>query len=323
MHLAIRCGRRTTITLITSVLATTIGCSDAFSPSFLSLFGSSESGGLGSISTPTGHNPVLFDNEARISDSVFRFLIQGDTVVREEVVDEIQRFNPSKSDAEIAQILQNIQDEQPANLDELNLPPRVRLTVDVTNVDGGVQRLELLDGLRLVRGEELLGGSENLTDLPPALEENSGDTFIVQCDIASIEIIRIEVYTPVVVRQLNTILTENVFVEQCAAFDPPAYEVLEADVLNLVTETITFEQNYDPRRFPPALDNISCGGVLTVELTGDLTLPFKDIPNGCEPNRNPPASGRSPAFFVDNQFGQQEGLRIPGRYSVTINTRDE
>ena len=70
----------------------------------------------------------------------------------------------------------------------------------------------------------------------------------------------------------------------------------------------------------PALTTLQCGGVVLAQLNGDLTLPFRDLPTDCTPTINPPSSGRAPAYFVDDL---EDFLRIPGRYSVSIQVRDQ
>jgi hypothetical protein len=304
-----------------SAVAGGVGCADFLNPSLLRLFETSPAGGGGGgvfagVSAPTGHIPLLFKNSARISDNVFRYVIQGDTVVRPEVVDELLRENPQLSRDEVEDILQAIIDDDPVDLEGLNVPPRVRLTVLVTNVNGGVQRLEFLDGLRVVRQET--GGSNTL---PVDLTENTNDTYIVQCDIVSIIVERIDVFIPVVLRTTAFLIDpdgRNVG-EECIGSAEPVFDDLEADEVFDPTEgQFGTQRNYDPRFFPPPLTTLGCGAVVIIELGGDLFLPFRDVPNDCEPAVNPPADGLVPAFlFFDDETINQ----IPGRYSVKMTIR--
>jgi len=320
-----RSGRRTAILALVAMIAVAggLGCTDFLNPSFLRLLETSPGGGAGGgafagVNLPTGHIPLLFKNSARIADNVFRFVIQGDTVVRPEVVDELLRENPQLSRDEVEDILQAIIDDDPVDLEGLNVPPRVRLTVLVVNVDGGVQRLEFLDGLRVVRSET--GGSATL---PVDLTENSNNIFIVQCDIDSIIIERVDVFIPVVLRTTNFLIDpdgRNVG-EECISSAEPEFNDLEADEVFDPTEgQFQTRRNYDPRFFPPPLTTLQCGPVVIIELTGDLILPFRDVPNDCEPAVNPPADGLVPAFLI---FDDQSINQIPGRYSVKMSIRSQ
>ncbi len=318
-----RSSRRTAVLALGVMIAVAggMGCADFLNPSLLRLFETSPGGGGGGgafagVDPPTGHVPLLFKNTARIADNVFRFVIQRDTVVRPEVVDELLRVNPQLSRDEVEDILQAIIDNDPVDLEGLNVPPRVRLTVLVVNVDGGVQRLEFLDGLRVVREET--GGS---TSLPVDLSENTNNTYIVQCDIASIIIERIDVFVPVVLRRTAFLFDgdgRNIG-EECITFPAPEFDDLQADAVFDPTEgQFGTRRNYDPRFFPPPLTSLQCGVVVILELAGDLFLPFRDVPNDCEPAVNPPADGLVPAsLFFDNETIEQ----IPGRYSVKMTIR--
>ena len=110
-----RSGRRTAVLALGAMVAVAggLGCADFLNPSLLRLFETSADGGnvtFAGVNPPTGHVPILFKNTARIADNVFRFIIQGDTVVRPEVVDELLRENPQLSREEIENILQAIID---------------------------------------------------------------------------------------------------------------------------------------------------------------------------------------------------------------------
>ncbi len=318
-----RSGRRKAVLALVALVAVAggVGCTDFLNPSLLRLFETSPGGGGGGgafagVNPPTGHIPLLFKNTARITDNVFRFIVQGDTVVRPEVVDELLRVNPQLTRDEIEDILQAIIDNDPVDLESLNLPPRVRLTILVVNVDGGVQRLEFLDGLRIVRQET--GGTASL---PVDLQENTNNTYIVQCDIDSIIIERIDVFIPVVLRTTAFLFDPDgrQVGEECINRVEPEFDDLEADeVFDPAEGQFGTRRNYDPRFFPPPLTTLQCGAVVIIELSGDLFLPFRDVPNECEPVVNPPADGLVPAFlFFDDETIDQ----IPGRYSVKMSIR--
>ena len=319
-----RSGRRAIVLSLGAMVAVAggVGCADFLSPSFLRLFETSPGGGAATfagVNAPTGHVPILFKNSARIADNVFRFIIQGDTVVRPEVVDELLRENPQLSREEVENILQAIIDDDPVDLESLNLPPRVRLTIQVLNVDGALQRLEFLSGLRLVRPET--GGGFGADSLPVELRENSNNTFIVQCDIDTIFIERIDVFVPVVIRRNQIITNPNSgdFTEVCVNLRAPAFDLLEADGdFDSGSDTFGTLRNYNPRFFPTPLTNLQCGAVVIVELAGGLFLPFRDVPNECEPAVNPPANGLIPAYLIDDQDTINQ---VPGTYSVTMTIR--
>ena len=306
-------------------LAGGMGCADFLNPSLLRLFETSADGGnvtFAGVNAPTGHVPILFKNSARIADNVFRFVIQADTSVRPDVVDELLRENPQLSRDAITDILQAIIDDDPVDLEVLNLPPRVRLTLAVVNVDGGVQRLEFLDGLRLVRPETGAGGGLGSSDeLPVDLTENTNDTFIVQCEIDSIFIERIDVFVPVVLRVTTFVIDADGrdLGEECLELNDPAFDNLELDEGFDPSEgTFGTRRNIDPRFFPPPLTTLQCGAVVIVELSGDLFLPFRELPDDCGLEDNPPANGFAPAYLVDDAPTIDA---IPGRYGVKISIR--
>lgn len=299
------------------------GCTDLLNPAFLNIF---DAGGTGEIAftgvdAPTGHVPILFKNNARIADNVFRLVIQADQVVRPEVVDELQRENPQLSREEIEDIVQALIDNDPVDLEGMNVPPRVRLTLAVTNVDGGVQILEFLDGLRLVRDETGIGGGSRL--LPRDLTENTNDTFIVQCEIAQISIVRVDVFVPVRVRRLRDVRDQfgRLIGIACVDKEDAAFETLRPDeAFDPAQGEFGTRRNFDPRFFPLPLTTLQCGAVVIVELTGELFLPFRSDFEGCEMAFNPPASGQLPAFNVDE--GPESQASIPGFYAIKLSVRN-
>lgn len=300
------------------------GCSDLLNPSFLRLFETPGSEGdttFSAVEAPTGHVPILFKNTARLADNVLRFVIQADSVPRPEVVDELLRVNPQLTREAVEALVQALIDGSDVDLEPVNIPPRVRLTVDVTNVDGGVQRLEFLDGLRLARQETQ--GAQGGGPLPQDLTENTNNTFVVQCDIMRIDIVRVDVFIPVILRTIADIFNNNgqIIGEFCTNFLPLIFDDLEADEGFDVGQGEFQElRNYDPRFFPPALTTLQCGAVVVLELTGELSLPFRDVPTDCEPPVNPPADGLVPGFrFVDLEGSNQ----IPGRYGLRIIVRGQ
>ena len=301
-------------------LSGTTGCTDLFNPSFLNIFDSSESGeaAFSGVDAPTGHVPILFRNNARIADNVFRFVIHADTVVRPEVVDELLRENPQMSREEIEDVVQAILDDDPVDLEGMNIPPRVRLTLAVTNVDGGVQTLEFLDGLRLVRAETDAGFGGGT--LPRDLLENTNDTFIVQCEIDQINIVRVDVFVPVVLRITRHIFDQfgNIRDEECFTVIPPHFNDLEADEgFDSGQGEFQIRRNFDPRFFPPPLTTLQCGAVVIIELTGDLFLPFRSGFLGCEA-LNPPVDGMLPALLNIDQVSVEQ---IPGFYGIKLSIR--
>lgn len=311
------------VLLAALTLSGTTGCTDLFNPSFLNIFDASESGeaAFSGVDAPSGHVPILFKNSARIADNVFRLVIQADPVVRPEVVDELQRVNPQLAREEIEDIVQALIDNDPVNLEVMNVPPRVRLTLAVTNVDGGVQTLEFLDGLRLVRDETGIGGGVSL--LPRDLTENTNNTFIVQCDIAQISIVRVDVFVPVVLRRLRDTLDQfgNLLFVDCFDTEPPIFKALLPDEgFDSAQGEFQIRRNFDPRFFPLPLPNLQCGAVVIVELTGELALPFRSDFRGCEMAFNPPADGLLPAFNVDKDFAAE--ARIPGFYAIKLSVRN-
>jgi len=310
------------------------GCADMFSHSFVETFFPDEDGSSAflAVEPPTGHIPIIFVNNARIADDVFTYLTQGDTVVRQEVVDELLRVNPQWTSEDITAVLESILLGNPTNLEDLILPPRVRVTLDVTNSDNGVQTLEFLDGLRLARGEDQVGGTPNIAELPPDLEQNTNSIYVVQCDISSIEIVRIEVFVPVVLRQIETVQDSIpgggvVIYDRCTGFIPPFFDTLLPDTTyDAGSGTYNILRNYDPRFYPEeGIDNIACGAVVQVELSGALSLPFRDVSGDldCLPDINPPANGRVPGYYTDRESDLVEFERIPGRYDVNIRLRDD
>jgi hypothetical protein len=100
---------------------------------------------------------------------------------------------------------------------------------------------------------------------------------------------------------------------------PPDFHLLEQDeAFDPAQGGFDTRHNYDPRFFPPPLTTLQCGAVVIVELVGDLILPFRDIPNDCEPPVNPPANGFAPAYLFTDLDAFDE---IPGRYGVKISIR--
>ncbi len=148
-----------------------IGCSDAFNPSFLRMWetpGAEGTSVFTGVSLPSGHIPILFINDARIADNIFRYVIQQADTPSEDTIQEIIRLNPQLTHDTVETILKAIIADQAVDLQQIeHLPPRVRIRVNVTNVDGGVQQLEFVEGLRLARQEDSVAGTPSSGELPP------------------------------------------------------------------------------------------------------------------------------------------------------------
>ncbi|MCH8913052.1 MAG: hypothetical protein IIA33_05730 [Planctomycetes bacterium] len=143
----------------------------------------------------------------------------------------------------------------------------------------------------------------------------------MQCEIDQINIVRVDVFVPVNLRITRNIFDQfgNIRDEECFSIIPPHFNDLEADeAFDAGQGEFQIRRNFDPRFFPPPLTTLQCGAVVTVELTGDLFLPFRDVPNECEPAVNPPANGLVPAFLF---FDDDTIDKIPGRYGVKISVR--
>ncbi len=299
-----------------------IGCSDAFNPSFLRMWetpGAEGTSVFTGVSLPSGHIPILFINDARIADNIFRYVIQQADTPSEDTIQEIIRLNPQLTHDTVETILKAIIADQAVDLQQIeHLPPRVRIRVNVTNVDGGVQQLEFVEGLRLARQEDSVAGTPSSGELPLELQQRTATKLIPQCELGQIAIDRIDVFVPTILRvihrQFDTI-TGVLIDEVCASFLLPEFDSLALDSGLNANETFDQIHNLDPRFFSPAWPNPQCGGVVVIHLTGDLQLPFRPAPSDCKPVVNPPSDGFVPAY-VDLDTVTQ--MRIPGRYRLQL-----
>lgn len=162
----------------------------------------------------------------------------------------------------------------PSIMETPNIRPRIRVRVLITFTNGGVTTVELVEGTPgIIQGGFDPSAFVDITD---------GDlnNYIIQCDVARVDVISAEVFVPVEFRTFreddtNLIVVGGVLQNQFVVdqTEQPQFLALRRDDLDGFGN-ILVRRNFDVREAPaPALD-LLCGTVVGLELRGQLDVSF-------------------------------------------------
>jgi len=170
-------------------------------------------------------------------------------------------------------VLQRLVDEglDPALLDDPTIRPRVRMQFRITFGNGDVTQIQFDDGSAQI--VDPMASSAVLTDL----DRTELNNFVVQCDVARVELVTLpEVFVPIFF-ETTRIDPDD---ENTPPFrvrvqiDPPQFVRLQRDDVDQFGTIINL-RNLDIRDTPAPADSPNCGSVVTITLSGTLTLPFE------------------------------------------------
>lgn len=236
-------GPRVAILVVTTVLLG-FGC-DAFNPAFVNLVvDPTTAASFTSITNAPGHVVIQVVNAANVDESLVNYLTSlGVTLTANE---------------------------------QLNLHPRIRLRLRVTFTDGTFLTLEFITG------------SEGYVD--PAkkqqaeadLNQNTFDNAVVLCDVASVTLepsSNIEVFVPVdmtmyelvTVNATGDVASQTAF--QSRGTDAFGFRPLQVDQTD-ADGNVTLQRNIGVRDVLAPINNVTCGSVIGLTITGTLSVPF-------------------------------------------------
>jgi hypothetical protein len=217
------------------------GC-QAFNPSFLALFPSSNQASFQTLPNPPGHVVVAFANQAEMDERLIAYL---------------RALIPGLTNAEASQ-----------------LRPRVRMRVRITYIDGTFLTVEFIDGSRVV-------DPRFASQAVPDLNQNDLNNAVALCDVASVQVepgSNIEVFIPVEILQFQLVETTtpgggvDPEFEQRGAL-PPQFRPLEVDTVD-EDGNVVLLQNIGVRDVPSPVPNVICGSIVVITVSGVLTVPF-------------------------------------------------
>jgi hypothetical protein len=226
------------------------GCG-VFSSSFSSLL----DGGTGAIATienAPGHLVIAFVNSAEVDELLLSYLESADG--GSLVLTEVERRQ---------------------------LRPRVRLRATVTFADGTPLAVEFASGSTKLVEPRFAATAQ--TELNQSDVTNS----VVACDVNRVEVQvnTVEVFVPAEWRTFTFVdPTETMpgFLQE-AGRDGPEFVPLQVDDVDATTLTATVQRNISIRDLPSPVDNPTCGAVVTIQLSGVMSVPFIASPDGVVP----------------------------------------
>jgi len=249
-----------------------VGC-DALNPAFVNLIVEDETAAqFTSITNAPGHVVVQVVNAAEIDESLVNFLeSEGLTLTNNEL---------------------------------LRLKPRIRMRLRITFIDGTFQTLEFITGTPNYIDPEFEQQAE--TDL----NQNTFDNAVVLCDVASVDVepgSNIEVFIPAQMTSYELVETSAEGGQVSTEFQPretinPAFRELQVDQTD-ADGNVILEQNIGVRDVIAPINNVTCGSVIGLTISGTLSVPFlRNVDN-------------SPSFDRDDE---QTVGRIGGRFEFRL-----
>lgn len=223
------------IAVMTSVVAFT-AC-DAFNPAFLDVLGPSVVSPRGPDSA--GHVVIAFRNDATFDERIL------DSLVADGL--------------------------DPSLLADATLRPRVRMLLRITFVDQNTLDVEFNDGSSTV-----IHPNVDPRDFPDLLQTPQNN-LVVQCDVARVDLLTLpSVFVP----DFFEITRIDPGDENTAPFRvreqivQPQFEQLLLDTVDQFGNTVVL-RNINTRDAPAPAISPNCGSVVTLTLSGQLSLPFE------------------------------------------------
>ncbi len=276
-----------------------------FNPAFVDVVASGDGANeLATINNAPGHVPVMFVNNTRFSAQLTSYL---------EALNADRRLSGV----------------DPLSTDLSNLRPRLRVPVRVTyaNAEDSVLTFEFIDGDGVVEvdtfSEEDETGEEDaglVTEAPtdPRLTERDLTRLVATCDVARVEVLEsAQVFVPVFVRTIDIETPEfGGRIRVVEQIDPPQFRPVLVDELN-DDFSITLLRNFSFEDGPAPAENLRCGAVVGIVLSGTVAVPF----TGPETNASDEFiqnQDEVPGFINTDNAAEAS---IPGRYRFDTTVR--
>lgn len=284
------------LSLVTIWMGT--ACSAAlFNPEFVDIFDATGTGTVGSVENATGHVPVIFVNRLRYSPSLASFM---------GTLNEERRLSGVPEDT----------------TDFNSLRPRIRLRVRITYENGNVVEHEFVSGDGVFEFEPQDEDEEDLgipiVPADPNLTENTLTRAVALCNVVRVEIVgNVQVFVPVIVRTIRVEVgdlaqqTRTLVSTENPQFRPILPDEVDENL------NVTLLRNFDVRAAPPPAENLTCGSMVGIVVSGVLAVPFT------APEDNPEddfiAERDEVPGFVDTDIPAQ--VSVPGRYEFLVTVR--
>ncbi len=265
-----RPGWFTPLRLLAAAIVCTLAACDAFSPAFLDVLGPSIAPPQGPDSS--GHVAVVMRNDTLFDERLTQHLVNRGL------------------DA--------------ALIEDPELRPFVRMVLQITFVNGDALQVEFTDG-----SAAIIDPAVRASDFPD-LTRTQQDNLVVQCDVARVDLL-----------QLPSVFVPAFF--EATRIDPgdentppfrvrtnittPQFVVLQLDQSDALGNATVF-RNVDIRDAPAPAIAPNCGSVVTITVSGTLSLPFERNANGDD----------TPGALVTDQA---RILASPGRFRISVGIR--
>jgi len=216
-------------------LALALPCCDAFNPAFVDVLGPGVASPRGPDSS--GHVVIAFRN---------------DTIFDERVLQDLV-------DAGLNRDL----------LDTPNLRPRVRMLLQITFLNRETLQVEFNDG-----SSTIIDPSINASEFPD-LTRTQQNNLVVQCDVARVDLLGLpSIFVPEFFEftRIDPGDANTRPFRVRTRVDPPQFAVLQRDTVDQLGNTMVL-RNIGVRDAPAPAIAPNCGSVVTITMSGTLTLP--------------------------------------------------
>ena len=273
-----------------------------FNPAFVDVMvGAEDDGGNepSYVGNATGHVPVIFVNNLRFDSQLTTYM---------EALQEARRLSGVPEDV----------------TDLRSLRPRVRIPLRVTYANGNFLTFEFIDGDGAVELDVFSDDEEDEEDvleevpLDARLTERDLNRLVATCDVARVEIDgNAQVFVPVYVRTIDVEIPEFGgrfrVVEQ---IDPPQFRPVLADEID-ADFNVTLLRNFSIEDGPAPAENLRCGAVMGIVLTGTVGVPFTG-PETTASDEFIASQDEVPGFLNTDTAAEAS---IPGRYQYLVQIR--
>jgi hypothetical protein len=228
----------------------------------------------GTLSNPPGHVVIQFINNAEVDERLLNFLVTGGGLILTDT-------------------------------ERQSLRPRVRFRVQITFLNGVTSTFEVVDGSSTLIDQNFANFAE------PDLEENDRNSATVICDVGLVQRqpeTDLEVFIPTQITVFRQETLTNPEGGQTVAFTeveriPPQFQALEVDDVDQDNNTVLLRNIGIRNTVVPVTDPL-CGSVVTITMTGTLSVPFL-----------PQSPDNSPSY---DQADTPTEATIGGRYEFVV-----